>query len=122
MSSAAIILFLPLLMSVAILTGLKRSANVSALLSTAASAITFLLSLGLLFKGDASNGTEVIGSWIRISETFSLDITLKLDPLSKGMMIVVTTIGLLERGRRQSPLLRRAFAVPLLHDRHCLCR
>ncbi len=95
MSSAAIILFLPLLTAAAILLGLKRSATVSALLSTAAVAITFLLSLGLLFKGEASNGTEVIGSWIKISDTFSLDITLKLDALSKGMMIVVTTIGLL---------------------------
>ena len=95
MSSAAIILFLPLLTAVAILLGLKRSATVSALLSTAAVAITFVLSLGLLFKGEGSNGTEVIGSWIKISDTFSLDITLKLDALSKGMMIVVTTIGLL---------------------------
>ena len=95
MSSAAIILFLPLLTAVAILLGLKRSATVSALLSTAAIAITFVLSLGLLFKGEGSNGTEVIGSWIKISDTFSLDITLKLDALSKGMMIVVTTIGLL---------------------------
>ena len=51
MSSAAIILFLPLLTAVAILLGLKRSATVSALLSTAAVAITFVLSLGLLFKG-----------------------------------------------------------------------
>ena len=95
MSSAAIILFLPLLTAAAILLGLKRSATVSALLSTAAVAITFVLSLGLLFKGEGSNGTEVIGSWIKISDTFSLDITLKLDALSKGMMIVVTTIGLL---------------------------
>ena len=95
MSSAAIILFLPLLTAVAILLGMKRSATVSALLSTAAVAITFVLSLGLLFKGEGSNGTEVIGSWIKISDTFSLDITLKLDALSKGMMIVVTTIGLL---------------------------
>jgi NADH-quinone oxidoreductase subunit L len=95
MSSAAIILFLPLLTAAAILLGLKRSATVSALLSTAAVAITFVLSLGLLFKGEASHGTEIIGSWIKISDTFSLDITLKLDALSKGMMIVVTTIGLL---------------------------
>jgi NADH-quinone oxidoreductase subunit L len=95
MSSAAIILFLPLLTAAAILLGLKRSATVSALLSTAAVAITFILSLGLLFKGEASHGTEIIGSWIKISDTFSLDITLKLDALSKGMMIVVTTIGLL---------------------------
>ena len=95
MSSAAIILFLPLLTAAAILLGLKRSATVSALLSTTAVAITFILSLGLLFKGEASHGTEIIGSWIKISDTFSLDITLKLDALSKGMMIVVTTIGLL---------------------------
>ena len=95
MSSAAIILFLPLLTAAAILLGLKRSATVSALLSTAAVALTFILSLGLLFKGEASHGTEIIGSWIKISDTFSLDITLKLDALSKGMMIVVTTIGLL---------------------------
>jgi NADH-quinone oxidoreductase subunit L len=95
MSHSAIILFLPLFIAVAILLGLKRSATFSALLSTAGVAITFALSLGLLFKGDASNGTEVIGSWIKISDTFSLDITLKLDALSKGMMIVVTTIGLL---------------------------
>ena len=58
MSSAAIILFLPLLTAAAILLGLKRSATVSALLSTAAVAITFILSLGLLFKGEASNGTN----------------------------------------------------------------
>ncbi len=95
MSHAAIILFLPLLIAVAILLGLKRSATLSALLSTAGVAVTFALSLALLFKGEASNGTEVVGSWIRISDTFSLDITLKLDALSKGMMIVVTTIGLL---------------------------
>lgn len=95
MSHAAIILFLPLLTATAILLGLKRSATISALLSTAAVAVTFALSLGLLFKGDASNGTELIGSWIKITDTFSLDITLKLDALSKGMMIVVTAIGLL---------------------------
>ncbi len=95
MSPAAIILFLPLLTATAILLGLKRSAIASALLSTAAVAVTFALSLGLLFKGEASHSTELIGSWIKISDTFSLDITLKLDALSKGMMIVVTTIGLL---------------------------
>ncbi len=95
MSPAAIILFLPLLTAAAILLGLKRHAMLSALLSTASVVVTFVLSLGLLFKGEASNGTELISSWIKFSDTFSIDITLKLDALSKGMMIVVTSIGLL---------------------------
>ncbi len=95
MSPAAIILFLPLLTAAAILLGLKRHAMLSALLSTASVVVTFVLSLGLLFKGEASNGTELISSWIKFSDTFSIDITLKLNALSKGMMIVVTSIGLL---------------------------
>jgi NADH-quinone oxidoreductase subunit L len=95
MSPAAIILFLPLLTAAAILLGLKRNATLSALLSTGSVVVTFLLSLGLLLKGDASNGTQLISTWIKFSDTFSLDITLKLDALSKGMMIVVTAIGLL---------------------------
>ncbi|RYD33753.1 MAG: NADH-quinone oxidoreductase subunit L, partial [Verrucomicrobiaceae bacterium] len=93
MSHAEIILFLPLVTAAAILLGLKRSATVSALLSTASVLVTFLLSIGLLLKGQDS--TELIGSWIRIGDAFSIDITLKLDALSRGMMIVVTTIGLL---------------------------
>ena len=95
MSPASIILFLPLLSAAAILFGLKRNPNASALLSTAAVGLTFALSLVLLFQGHASDGTQVLGSWIRLSDTFSLDFALHLDALSKGMMIVVTAIGLL---------------------------
>lgn len=95
MSPASIILFLPLLSAAAILFGLKRNPNASALLSTAAVGLTFALSLALLFQGSASDGTQVLGSWIRLSDTFSLDFALHLDALSKGMMIVVTAIGLL---------------------------
>lgn len=92
-SSPAVILLLPFFSAVLILLVLKRSAGVSALVATGSALLTLVLSIGVLMKGGAAE-SAVLYNWSQAGG-LSLDIALKNDALSRGMMIVVTGIGTL---------------------------
>lgn len=83
-----LLLFLPLVVAAANQLVLKKTSIVP-LVSTASSVATFVLAV-LLLK---TAGTFSF-SWATIGD-FSIDIGIKLDALSTGMMIVVTGIGML---------------------------
>jgi NADH-quinone oxidoreductase subunit L len=88
MTPAWILLFLPLV--VAVLNQLVlRKTGLAPLVSTASAVVTFALSL-LLLK---TTGTHSF-AWATLGD-FSVNIGIKLDQLSTGMMIVVTGIGML---------------------------
>jgi len=83
-----ILLFLPLVVAVVNQLVLRKSAVVP-LVSTASAVATFVIALLLLkTKG------VVAFPWATIGD-FSIEIGIKLDQLSTGMMIVVTGIGML---------------------------
>ncbi len=89
MTSAWIILFLPLVVAAASQLVLKKTGLVP-IVSTASALITFILALTLLGTiGHASF------PWAKIGNVSFIDIDLQLDRLSTGMMIVVTGVGLL---------------------------
>jgi NADH-quinone oxidoreductase subunit L len=88
MSLAWILLFLPLVVAAANQLVLKKTGLVP-IVSTASAVATFVIAL-LLLK---TTGT-VSFPWATIGD-FSIDIGIKLDRLSTGMMIVVTGIGML---------------------------
>jgi len=88
---AWVLLFLPLIAAAANQLYLKRNAYIASLVSVISVAVTFGISLLLLQQGDS---TDTI-PWITIGNTEFLQIGYKLDQLSKGMMIVVTGVGLL---------------------------
>ncbi len=85
-----LLLILPITSAVIIHLGLKRSATASALLSSLCVIATLIVSFSLL----GSDASVVALDWIKISG-LNLEIGLELDQLSKGMMIVVTGIGVL---------------------------
>jgi len=85
-----LLLILPIISAVIIQLGLKRSATASALLSTLSVISTLIVSLSIL----GSDTSVAALDWINISG-LDLKIGLELDQLSKGMMIVVTGIGVL---------------------------
>ena len=107
------LLLLPLVVSAAILLGLKRWAGLSALLATGSALITLVLAFMLTCPHYGAGEAESF-PWINLAkeignggdsanvsgqapsrESFRVDIGLKLDLLSKGMMLVVTAIGFL---------------------------
>ncbi len=83
-----ILLFLPLAVAVLNQLVLKKT-GLAPLISTASAVATFAIAL-LLLK---TNGTSAF-PWATIGD-FSIEIGIKLDQLSTGMMIVVTGIGML---------------------------
>ena len=85
-----LLLILPIASAVIIQLGLKRNAIASALLSTISVLVTFAIALAVLFSDVSATAIE----WINI-QGLSLEIGLELDQLAKGMMIVVTGIGVL---------------------------
>ena len=85
-----VLLFLPLIAAVANQLYLKRNAYIASLVSVGSSVVTFLTALSLL----KSTGSPDPLHWISIGG-FHLDIGIKLDQLSTGMMVVVTGVGLL---------------------------
>ncbi len=85
-----LLLILPIASALIIQLGLKRSAHASALLSTISSVITFIIALMIL----GSDVTVAAMDWIS-APGLNLEIGLQLDQLAKGMMIVVTGIGML---------------------------
>jgi NADH-quinone oxidoreductase subunit L len=90
MNQAWILLFLPLIAAAANQLYFKRNAFIASMISVASVAVTFVLSLMLLGKTDAPDPL----TWASVGD-FSLQIGIKLDQLSTGMMVVVTGIGLL---------------------------
>ena len=91
-SFPAIILLLPLISAAAILFGLKRNANISALVATGSAVATFVLSLLILVSH--RTGIVELFNWSEVAG-LKLGIDLQIDSLSSGMMIVVTGIGAL---------------------------
>ena len=88
MTPAWILLFLPLVVA-AVSHLVLRKSGVVPLVSTASALATFVIAVMLLGKtGTASFPWATIGD-------FSINIGLKLDQLSTGMMLVVTGVGLL---------------------------
>ncbi len=89
---AWILLLLPLLAAAANQLYLKRNAFIASLVSTGAVVATFVIALVLLGRDDAVVGPV---SWISLENDPGLSLSLKLDQLSKGMMVIVTGIGML---------------------------
>lgn len=88
MNLAWILLFLPLAVAVANQLALKKT-GLAPTLSVASALVTFVIAVLLLGKNETSHF-----AWATIGE-FSINIGIKLDQLSTGMMIVVTGVGLL---------------------------
>jgi NADH-quinone oxidoreductase subunit L len=87
---AWLLLFLPLIAAAANHLYLKRNAFIASMVSVVSVAITFGIALMLVGKEAAT----VSFPWASIGD-FSLQIGIKLDQLSTGMMVVVTGVGLL---------------------------
>ncbi|MCW1914160.1 NADH-quinone oxidoreductase subunit L [Luteolibacter sp. GHJ8] len=87
---AWLLLFLPLIAAAANQLYLKRNAFIASMVSVVSVAVTFGISLLLLGKSESPAPI----SWATIGD-FSLQIGIKLDQLSTGMMVVVTGVGLL---------------------------
>ena len=92
MTTAFIILLLPLVAAASNLFLLRKKANLSAYVSTLSAAICLVLTLGLIRQSDLKD----LGSfnWIKIAD-FKLDIGIELQGLGLGMILVVTLIGFL---------------------------
>ena len=88
MNLAWLLLFLPLVVAAANQLALKRT-GLAPIVSTASALTTFILAVLLLGKNETSHFP-----WATIGD-FSINIGIKLDQLSTGMMIVVTGVGLL---------------------------
>ena len=87
----SLLLILPLVSAVVIHFLLKQKmASIAALVGTLVTAATLGISLMLL----GSDSSTTLFNWIQVGD-FKIDIGLKLDQLSTGMMIVVSGIGLL---------------------------
>lgn len=88
MNSAWILLFLPLVVAALNQLVLKKT-GLAPIVSTASAIATFVLAVLLLGKNETAHF-----AWATIGD-FSINIGLKLDQLSTGMMIVVTGVGML---------------------------
>ena len=84
------VLLLPLFVAVSIVVGLKRWSGLSSLVSTGSALITLICCA--LMAG--AEGDAKAFPWIELGE-FRVDIGFQLDQLSKGMMLIVTSIGFL---------------------------
>ena len=87
---AWLLLFLPLFAAAANQLYLKRNAFIASMVSVISVAATFGISLLLL----GAKESPAPFSWATIGD-FSIEVGIKLDQLSTGMMVVVTGIGLL---------------------------
>ena len=88
MNLAWILLFLPLAVAAANQLVLKKT-GLAPIVSVASAVVTFVLALLLLGKNETASF-----AWATIGD-FSINIGVKLDQLSTGMMIVVTGVGML---------------------------
>jgi NADH-quinone oxidoreductase subunit L len=90
MNIAWYLLLLPLLIAAVNHLLFSKQHTIASLLSTASAIVTFGIAVSLL----GSTASPESYSWIRVG-SWSLDIGITLDPLSTGMMIVVTGVGML---------------------------
>jgi NADH-quinone oxidoreductase subunit L len=91
-----IILFLPLLAAAVITLFTQKNRNVSAGLSIGAVVISFALSaLFVKVNGFAPAQKEIALNWLSIGDAFQVDIGFRLDPLSLGMILMVTGVAAL---------------------------
>jgi len=90
MNIAWYLLLLPLLIAAVNHLLFSKQHTIASLLSTASAIVTFGIAVSLL----GSTASPESYSWIRVG-SWSLDIGIALDPLSTGMMIVVTGVGML---------------------------
>ena len=88
-----IILFLPLLAAAIITLFTQRDRNVSATLSIWAVVVGFILScIFVKAVGWEPAVNEVSATWLRVGD-FDVQFGLHFDPLSLGMMLVVTGVA-----------------------------
>jgi len=111
MTLPSAILLLPLFSAALILLGLKRNANLSAIVATASAVVTFFLSIAVLLSKEWMIGQSELNSLLSAfglnpskiinlldwsnAGGLRLGIDLQIDALSSGMMIVVTGVGML---------------------------
>jgi NADH-quinone oxidoreductase subunit L len=88
------VLLLPLVVAATILLGLKRWSGLSSLVSTGSALFTLIFCIMLAADGDKVVETASY-PWINLGEHLSLTIGFQLDALSRGMMLIVTSIGFL---------------------------
>ncbi len=91
MTTAFLILLLPLVSALAILLGVKRNPGASALVSVGSAGLCFLLALPLL---GADNDAAGSFTWLAVGG-LRLEIGLEVGGLARGMLLVVTLVGLL---------------------------
>ncbi len=112
-------------MAAAILLGLKRWSGLSALLSTGSALLCLIFCIVLAGGGEAAVETKSY-PWIDLGPDLEIAIGFQIDGLSRGMMLIVSSIGFLvhlfslgymKDDKGKSPLLRGALAFPLLDDR-----
>ena len=87
------VLLLPLIVAASILLGLKRWSGLASLVSTGSALITLFLCIRLAGGGDDLEAASF--SWINMGDALQVEIGLVLDDLSRGMMLIVTSIGFL---------------------------
>ena len=88
---AWLLLLLPLLSAAAIHFGLKKSANISALVATGSALITLLITIILLSQKDPE---ACVLHWASFGD-LHINIGLLLDGMARKMMLVVTGVGTL---------------------------
>jgi NADH-quinone oxidoreductase subunit L len=87
-----IILFLPLVAAAVIALFTQRDRDLSAKLSIGAVAISFVLSLGVLFFPAAFQSTAL--NWLTVGD-LEIQFGVTIDPLSRLMLLIVTGVGML---------------------------
>ncbi|MCB1203537.1 MAG: NADH-quinone oxidoreductase subunit L [Verrucomicrobiae bacterium] len=88
------VLLLPLLVAAAILLGLKRWSELSALLSTGSALLALIFCILLAGGGESAVETKSY-PWIDLGRDLEIAIGFKIDGLSRGMMLIVSSIGFL---------------------------
>jgi len=87
------VLLLPLIVTASILLGLRRWSGLTPFVSTGSAFITLFLCIRLAAGGDDLEAASF--SWINMGDALQINIGLVLDDLSRGMMLIVTSIGFL---------------------------
>src|SRR5271168_2709295 len=91
MDVAWFILIAPLAATIAILLDLHRKPSYAIFASVGSAALCFIIALGIAFGGIQP---PTPFEWIALPG-WNVDIGMIFDPLSKGMLLVVTGVGLL---------------------------
>ncbi len=91
MDIAWFLLLLPLVATIAILVHLHRKPDMAIFASVGSASLCFLIALAVAFGGIPAPASL---EWIALPG-FDVDVGMIFDPLSKGMLLVVTGVGLL---------------------------